>query len=105
MPRGTDMLGGMTATAVIVLDTRENVPTIPADALVEKGNETLVYTRYDEENGVLLDPVTVRIGTSDGETVEILEGLNEGQTYWYAYYDTLEISFTPDFGGGMFFGR
>ena len=106
MPRGTDMLGGMTATAVIVLDTAEQVLTIPADALVEKGNETLVYTRYDEENDVLLDPVTVRIGTSDGETVEILEGLNEGQTYWYAYYDTLEISFTPDFGGGgMFFGR
>ena len=106
MLRGTDMLGGMTATAVIVLDTAEQVLTIPADALVEKGNETLVYTRYDEENGVLLDPVTVRIGASDGETVEILEGLNEGQTYWYAYYDTLEISFTPDFGGGgMFFGR
>ena len=106
MPRGADMLGGMTATAVIVLDTAEQVLTIPADALVEKGNETLVYTRYDVENGVLLDPVTVRIGASDGETVEILAGLNEGQTYWYAYYDTLEISFTPDFGGGgMFFGR
>ena len=106
MPRGTDMLGGMTATAVIVLDTKENVPTIPADALVERGNETLVYTRYDEENDVLLDPVTVRIGTSDGETVEILEGLSEGQTYYYAYYDTLEISYAPDFGGGgMFFGR
>lgn len=107
MPRGTDMLGGMTATAVIVLNTAEHVLTIPADALVERGNETLVYTRYDEENDVLLDPVTVRIGTSDGETVEVLEGLNEGQTYYYAYYDTLEISYTPDFGsgGGMFFGR
>ena len=107
MPRGTDMLGGMTATAVIVLNTVEHVLTIPADTLVEKGNETLVYTRYDEENDALLDPVTVRIGTSDGETVEVLEGLNEGQTYYYAYYDTLEISYTPDLGsgGGMFFGR
>jgi len=31
-----------------------------------------------------------------------LEGLVNGQTYYYAYYDTLEISFTPDFGGGGF---
>ena len=38
----------------------------------------------------------------DGETTEILEGLTTGQTYYYAYYDTLEISFTPDFGGGGF---
>lgn len=41
----------------------------------------------------------------DGETVEILEGLAQGQTYYYAYYDTLEISFTPDFGRGGLFGR
>ena len=39
------------------------------------------------------------------ETVEILEGLTSGQTCYYAYYDTLEISFTPDFrGGGFMFG-
>ena len=30
----------------------------------------------------------------------ILDGLDQGQTYYYAYYDTLEISFTPEFGGG-----
>ena len=76
--------------------------TIPAKALVENGNQTLVYTGYDAENEVLLDPVTVRLGTSDGETVQILDGLADGQTYYYAYYDTLEISFTPDFGGGGF---
>ena len=105
MERTENMLSGMNATATIVLSTVSDVLTIPADALVEKGNQTVVYTGYDEENDLLLDPVTVKIGSSDGETAEVLEGLANGQTYYYAYYDTLEISFTPDFaGGGFMFG-
>ena len=102
MDRGENMLPGMNATATIVLSTASNVLTIPADALVENGNQTVVYTGYDEENDTLLNPVTVKVGSSDGETVEILEGLTSGQTYYYAYYDTLEVSFAPDFGGGGF---
>ena len=102
MDRAGNMLSGMNATATIVLGTVSEVLTVPADALVEQGNETLVYTGYDEETGTLLDPVMVKTGCSDGENVEILEGLADGQTYYYAYYDTLEISFTPDFGGGGF---
>lgn len=102
MDRAENMLAGMTATATIVLSTAENVLTIPADALVEQGNQTVVYTGYDEETETLLDPVTVTVGCSDGEQAELLGGLAEGQTYYYAYYDTLEISFTPEFGGGGF---
>ena len=105
MERSENMLSGMNATATIVLATVSDVLTIPADALAEKGNQTVVYTGYDEETETLLDPVAVKVGSSDGETVEILEGLTEGQTYYYAYYDTLEISYAPDFGGGGFFGR
>ena len=102
MERAENMLSGMTATATIVLSTAENVLTIPADALVEQGNQTVVYTGYDEETETLLDPVAVTVGCSDGEQAELLGGLAEGQTYYYAYYDTLEISFTPEFGGGGF---
>ena len=102
MDRAGDMLSGMNATVTVVISTVNNVLTVPADALVEQGNETVVYTAYDEETETLLDPVTVTTGCSDGENVEILEGLAAGQTYFYAYYDTLEISFTPDFGGGGF---
>ena len=104
MDRAENMLSGMNATATVVLSAVSDVLTIPADALVEKGNQTVVYTGYDEENDILINPVTVKVGTSDGESVEILEGLTDGQTYYYAYYDTLEISFTPDFGGGGLFG-
>ena len=103
--RAENMLSGMNATATIVLSTASDVLTIPADALVEIGNQTVVYTGYDEESETLLDPVEVTVGSSDGETVEILEGLASGQTYYYAYYDTLEISNAPDFGGsGFMFG-
>lgn len=106
MERTGSMLSGMNASATIVLATTDNVLTLPADALVEMGNQTLVYTGYDKKTETLLDPVVVKVGNSDGETVEILEGLAEGQTYYYAYYDTLEISYTPDFGsgGGFMFG-
>lgn len=65
------------------------------------GNQTVVYTAYDEKTETLLNPVAVKVGSSDGETVEILEGLTSGQTYYYAYYDTLEISYgsaRPDSG-------
>ena len=104
MDRAENMLSGMNATASIVISTVSEVLTIPADALVEQGNQTIVYTAYDEETQTLLNPVTVKTGCSDGENVQILEGLENGQTYYYAYYDTLEISFTPDFGGGFMFG-
>lgn len=105
MERAENMLSGMNATATIVLSTASEILTIPVRALVEMGNETVVYTGYDAENDVLLNPVTVKYGTSDGENVEILEGLVSGQTYYYAYYDTLEISYAPDFGSSGFFGR
>ena len=103
--RAENMLSGMTATATVEIAATGEVLTIPADALVEQGNQTVVYTGFDEENETLLNPVAVTVGVSDGETVEILEGLAQGQTYYYAYYDTLEISFTPDFGRGGLFGR
>lgn len=101
MERGENMLVGMNAAATIVLATANQVLTIPADALVENGNRTLVYTGYDEKSETLLDPVVVKVGNSDGETAEILEGLANGQTYYYAYYDTLVVSAAPDFGSGF----
>ena len=32
------------------------------------------------------------MGISDGKFVQILSGLREGDAFWYAYYDTLDIS-------------
>ena len=105
MDRAENMLVGMNASASLVLNTTVDTLTIPASALVEEGTRTLVYTGYDEENQSLTGPVEVTTGVSDGETVQILSGLADGDSYYYAYYDTLEISYIPDFGGGMMFGR
>ena len=102
MDRAENMLVGMNASASLVLNTTVDTLTIPASALVEEGTKTLVYTGYDEENKCLTGAVEVTTGVSDGDTVQILEGLADGETYYYAYYDTLEISYTPDFGGGGF---
>ena len=90
--RSEDMLAGMNATATIVLDTQENLLSIPVEVLYEDEGRTFIYTGSDAENEVLLNPVDVEVGISDGEYVQILSGLQEGDTFWYAYYDTLDIS-------------
>ena len=100
MPRGENMLVGMSATASIVYESISDTVLLPAKALVEKGTKTYVYTDYDEKKEVLCSPVEVETGASDGENVQILEGLKGGETYYYAYYDTLTISYTPDFNSG-----
>ena len=92
MERSKDMLAGMNATATMVLDTQENLLSIPVEALQEEAGKTFVYTGYDAENEVFINPVDVEVGISDGEYVQILSGLQEGDTFWYAYYDTLDLS-------------
>lgn len=92
LPYEAGMLPGMNANAVITLGTTENVATIPVAALVDRGAETLVYTAYDAKNDVLLNPMPVTTGISDGEYVQILSGLTENQPVWYSYYDVVEIS-------------
>lgn len=92
LPWEDGMLPGMNARAAITLDTLENVLTVPVAALVDQGSQTFVYTGYDEKTETLTDPVPVTTGFSDGIRAQILTGLAEGQSFWYSYYDVLEIS-------------
>lgn len=87
-----DMIAGMSAAAYIPLYTRKNVLTIPVAALVEEGGRTVVCTALDPETGEPASPVEVTTGVSDGTVVEILSGLDSADTYYYSYYDTLELS-------------
>ncbi len=86
-----DMLIGMSATVQIPLANHANVCVIPVAALCEDGARTLVYKTLDEETGLPASPVEVETGLSDGESVEILSGLEAGDTIYYSYYDTLEL--------------
>lgn len=105
MDRGENMLAGMHAAATVILDTTDEILTVPAAALVEQGAKTVIYTGYDEKNEQLTDPVEVTVGMSDGEKVQLLKGLEAGAVYYYSYYDTLEASVEPDFGSSFAFGR
>ena len=86
-----DMIDGMSATASLELQTKENIPLIPVAALVQQGAKTVVFTALDKESGEPAKPVPVTLGISDGTYAEILEGLNPGDRYYYSYFDTLEL--------------
>lgn len=87
LDRGEKMLPGMSASAILVQSTRQGLLTIPAAALQEEDDRLFVYTAYDEKNDTLSGVVTVTTGLSDGENVEILTGLTEGQQVYYRYYE------------------
>lgn len=104
LARTADMLAGMNARASIPLLTTQNISVIPVAALAEIGAKTVVYTTYDESTGKLGSPVPVTLGVSDGIHAQILSGLKLGDSYFYEYYDTLEIS-TEVESSGFSFGR
>lgn len=86
----TDMLPGMSASAILELETREDILILPVAAVCELDGKMVVYTGLDEDGKEPANPVEVVTGISDGESVEILSGVNAGDTVYYLYYDTLE---------------
>ncbi len=93
LPRAAVMLDGMNASVTIVTGTSNAAVTISAAALVEDDGKTYVYTSYDAETDTLGGLVEVETGASDGETVEILSGLDAGDAYYYLYADTVTYNF------------
>lgn len=91
MAYGENMLDGMSAVAEIPLYTKMDVLTIPVEALAEVGAKTVVYTALDKETGEPIQSVEVETGISDGSRAEILSGLKMGDTYYYSYYDVVEL--------------
>ncbi|MBR2738622.1 MAG: HlyD family efflux transporter periplasmic adaptor subunit [Lachnospiraceae bacterium] len=80
--RDEDMLIGMSASAEIFVANAENVLTIPMLALQQYGEQTFVYTAVDED-GNLTGETEITTGVSDGTLVEIVDGLEEGDTVYY----------------------
>ena len=90
------MLPGMSAIVSIPLSVLDQVPLVPLAALVEQGAKTILYTGYDETNDILINPVEVIVGMSDETHAQIMEGLEPGDLFYYAYYDVLELSTDVD---------
>lgn len=91
--RSEDMLTGMTASIRRAVEECEDAVIIPAAALNEDASGVFVYTGYDKRSDELTDPVYVTTGLSDGEYVEILSGISDGDVYCYRYADTIKYSF------------
>lgn len=87
------MLVGMNASLSIITDRSEELLTIPAAAIVEENGKTWVYTKYDKSKDVLTGLTEITTGMSDGELVQIVDGLNENSTFYYRYADRLIYSF------------
>ena len=96
------MLSGMTASVVIRISGVDNAVIIPVEALHQTSSTSYVYTEYDEDMDEFGGMVEVVTGISNSSYVEIISGLNEGDTVWY----TEEESMFGGFGamgmpGGM----
>lgn len=85
LDRAPDMLDGMNASVVVHRGSRSAL-LIPSAAVHDRGSRSYVYTALDNKTGKPAGEVQVETGISDGENVEILSGLSEGQTVFYEYY-------------------
>lgn len=102
------MLPGMTASVDVKIEGVEDAIIIPVDALHQTSAIYYVYTSYDEENQTYGDMVEVTVGMQNSNYVEIVSGLEEGDTVYYTEEETFSFSFggfggmsSGDFGGGM----
>ena len=93
LDRAEKMLTGMSASVSITTATSESVPTLPAAAIQSQDGKSWVYTAYDEKTDTLSGLTQVELGRSDGESVEILSGLDSSASCYYRYADEIEYRF------------
>ena len=102
VPKDDQMKQGMNASATITIEEKDQILTLPMNALQEQGDQTFVYTEKSED-GTLSGEVEIETGLTDGNTVEITSGLSEGETVYYMRSDGNSTgssnSGMPDMGG------
>ena len=72
-PKG--ILPGMTAHVEIALDRRDNVLTVPVEAVTKEDGREICYVAHDDG----LERREVKLGESTQDFLEISEGLREGE--------------------------
>lgn len=78
------LYGGMTADVTFVTEETEEIIYIPRKAIVEQNNKKYVYKKSG--NDYVLSEITT--GFTDGENVEVVSGLSEGESY---YIQSVEV--------------
>jgi Cu(I)/Ag(I) efflux system membrane fusion protein len=74
---GRHLRPGMFATAHLRGSTRESVLTVPTEAVIKTGTQSIVIVADDATH---FRPAVVRVGAEHGGRSEILEGIQVGQT-------------------------
>jgi multidrug efflux pump subunit AcrA (membrane-fusion protein) len=72
------LIGGLTATAEILVDEHKDVLLIPNSALHIQGTENWVYVIHEEKTGQI-EQRQVQVGLQSRTQTEIISGLNEGE--------------------------
>ncbi|MCR5701786.1 MAG: HlyD family efflux transporter periplasmic adaptor subunit [Lachnospiraceae bacterium] len=78
-----EILSGMNASVAVIINEVNDVLTIPLVAVIDEGRTSYVYTGYNESTGELTGKTEVTLGMSDESSVEVTEGLSEGDTIYY----------------------
>lgn len=94
------MLPGMSASVDVKIQGVENALLVPADAVHYTRTGAYVYTSYDEETREYGGRVDIVTGIANDDYVEVISGLNEGDTVYYTEKQTFRFGF-----GGMGGGR
>lgn len=96
------MLSGMSASVDIQIQGVDDVVLIPVDALHQTRDMSYVFTSYDEQTQQYGGMVEVVTGASNSNYVEIVSGLNPGDTVYYTEKaDNNFFSMMPNMGGNM----
>lgn len=72
----TRLRPGMTARVVIMVDNRKNVIAVPIHAIFKENKETFCYRRH----GGTFEKVPVSLGTDNHNMIEIVSGIEPGDT-------------------------
>lgn len=77
------MMSGMNVSAAVLVEEKKDVLSVPAEAVIEEGGKSYVYTSIDKKTNVLSGKKEVTTGITDGTTIEIVEGITEGSKIHY----------------------
>ena len=104
--QGDGLYPGMNVSATVLVEEIGSVLTVPVDA-IQRGN--LVYVAGEgalNKNGELIDTAKlvereVQLGRSDSENIEVLSGLEEGDTVYIPNAATNLMDMMMSMGGGV----
>jgi HlyD family secretion protein len=74
---GVELRAGYSASADLIVQEKKDVLHIPERLVVFQGDSTFVNTKSAQGDSLMLKPV--KLGFSDGLSVEILDGLKDGE--------------------------